>query len=105
MHGALNARIKIKQAEAAMRLPILRASILGLVLAASPASLSGSAFSPKSDYIVLALSDVIACNYPSNLPDDVTAAYSQVNDVSGARLWLADIYDLTDCLRQKAEAI
>jgi len=90
-----------------MRLPILRTSILALVLAATPASLSGGfLIPPSSGYIVLAMSDVLACDPPQSIPSEAASAYSRasVGD-EPAPLWRADIYDLADCLRMKAEAI
>ena len=91
-----------------MRLPILRTLILALVLTATPASLSvGFLIPPSSGYIVLAMSDVIACDPPRSTPSEAENAYRQVG-LSGddlPLLWRADIYDLTDCLRRKAEAI
>jgi hypothetical protein len=88
-----------------MRLSILRASVLALVFAASPVSLSGGSWMPTEKPIVLAASDVVACNFPSRFPDDATAAFSRVGNFSGDGVWRTDIYDLADCLRRKAEAI
>ena len=91
-----------------MRLPILRTLILALVLTATPASLSvGFLIPPSSGYVVLAMSDVIACDPPRITPGEAENAYRQVGFPGDdpALLWRADIYDLTDCLRRKAEAI
>lgn len=91
-----------------MRLPILRTLILALVLTATPASLSvGFLIPPSSGYIVLAMSDVIACDPPGSTPHEAEQAYRQVGfpGEDSALLWRADIYDLTECLRMKAEAI
>ncbi len=88
-----------------MRLPVLRISCLALVLSAAPVSLSSGFLAPAEKPIVLAMSDVIACNYPNSLPDEAVAARLRVSMSSGALLWRADVYDLTECLRMKAEAI
>jgi hypothetical protein len=89
-----------------MRLPDIRTSMLALVLAASPVSLPSGFISPPADKpIVLAMSDVIACNFPNSLPDEAVAANLRVSTSSHAPLWRADIDDLADCLRKKAEAI
>lgn len=108
LRSDLNARIHNKRAEAAMRLPILRASILGLVLAASPVSLPGDfPITPPEDYLRLASSDVLACDPPSSVPQETENAYLQTGLLAddAALLWRADVYDLVDCLRRKAETI
>ena len=56
---------------------------------------------------MLAMSDVIACDPPRITPGEAENAYRQVGFPGDdpALLWRANIYDLTDCLRRKAEAI
>jgi hypothetical protein len=88
-----------------MWLPILRSTVLALILAASPVSIPGELFTPAEKPIVLASSDVLACDFPHHLPNDVTAARLRVNSTSVVPLWRADIYDLADCLRAKSEKI
>lgn len=91
-----------------MRLPTLRASILGLVIAASPASLSGEfLLAPSENYLKLASSDVLACDPPSSVPQEAADAYLQTGFLTddAALIWRADVYDLVDCLRRKAETI
>jgi len=91
-----------------MRLPTLRALILGVVLAASPASLSGEFLLPPSeDYLKLAGSGVLACDPPSIVPHEAAESYLQTGfSADGpALIWRADVYDLIDCLRRKAETI
>jgi len=88
-----------------MRLPILRISCLALILSAAPVTLSSGFLAPADKPIVLAMSDVIACNFPSSLPDEAVAAHLRVSSSTHAPLWRADIDDLADCLRKKAEAI
>ncbi len=89
-----------------MRLPVMRISILGLILAASPISPpKGFFMAPADKPIVLAMSDVIACNLPSSLPDEAAAAPLRVSTSPHAPLRRADIDDLADCLRMRAEAI
>lgn len=91
-----------------MQLPILRASILGLVLAASPVSLPDKfLLPPPEDYLKLASSDVLACDPPASVPQEAADAYLQTGFSAGdpASIWRADIYDLTDCLRRNGEAI
>ncbi len=89
-----------------MRLQILRTSILALVLAATPASLSGGIPSFSNEYIVLAMSDVIACDTPHSTPSEARDAFLRVSlEGDAAPFWRTDIYDLADCLRMKSEAI